>query len=229
MPSRNQSVHLLILKPPLLTKLLNGSKTQHRVLRKPGQWECPMVSGKSYPVKQKPDGEALTRILVTHDRIDTLAGITPKDAQLEGFKRRDEALRWYENEWGIFHPDDEISVDETPCWVITFELDSEERGRYLTAQAGRLAAADYESTGLDELDAGQVPDAEFVKRQVKDAHAREEAERAAERRRLERMALEDRLARVRKLAREKGLKMQRRDQSVLRSIESYERAVEREG
>lgn len=213
------------LKPPLLTKLLNGSKTQHRILRKPGQWECPMLTGNTYPVKQRPDGEVLTRIVITYDRIDTLAGITPKDAQLEGFKRVDEAVRWYENEWGIFHPDSEHP--EIPCWVITFELDSEERGRYLTAQAGRLAAADYESTGLDELDAGQVPDPEFVKRQVKEAHAREEAERARVLAQRERHPIDQRLGDALKAAKELGLATDGPVRSITRSVAYLEQRIDR--
>jgi hypothetical protein len=241
----------MILHPPLLSKVLNGSKTQHRIQRKPSQFECPMLSGKTYGITREPRGEWLTRIVVTHDRAGVLNDMTPKDAQLEGFKRVDEAVRFYENAWQVWDPE-----HRQPVWVITFELDPSESGRFLAPGTGyhtqrvgeefsaalldlspearqqaeedaaRRAAS--RARTVDPLDAGQVPDSAFVTQQAKAAHRHAEEQRAAAQSRLERMPLPDRVARVRTLVREKGIPHDRFDAAVIRQLEKMERRVERE-
>lgn len=208
----------MIFAPPLHHKVLSGQKTQHRVPRQPNQWE-PVRPGKVYGVQREKNGEWLARIVVRSFRADTLGGMTPKDAQLEGFTRRDQALAWYEEQWQVWDPE-----HAQPVWVVTFELEPEAE-RYLTAMAGRDLQPAYTTSG-DALDAGAVPPTMSLSTYTKDAHRRAAEEGAAREAERKRLPLPTRLAHALGEAEAKGIPIERQKASIAARIESLERRVE---
>ena len=245
----------MILRPPLLTKLLNGSKTQHRILRKPGQWECPMLTGHVYSVKQRVGGSVLARVKITSDRATKLCEITDEDARAEGFtsskrrRLRDEAINAYETEWQDFDPE-----HRQDCWVVTFER-VPESGRFLPrGPRGVRSWTDYARQGVgdkvdeallehdpelarrraanrgrsvDPLDAGESPELFDLERLTDDARAREEERAELEQAALERMTDGQRLDRARHLAVDRGIPVDHLLSAIRDRIRRMEERVER--
>lgn len=241
----------MIFPPPLHHKVLDGSKTEHRIPRTGD--DPPHKPGDVLPVKKDAHGEWLGRVVLRSIEPALLNEATTVDARREGFKRLDQMLINYETRTLTFDPEHAQKV-----WVVRFELDRTERSTFLTATAHASPGSDYsthrvgdqvedtllsigseEATAeaarraagraraIDPLDAGQVPPAFEVALYAARAEREREAEKSAEKAARDRMPLPERLARVLQAADEKGIPTDRARASIITRIESLERRVER--
>jgi hypothetical protein len=225
---------VIVRRPSLLSAILSGSVTRHRVVRKPQQFECPYRAGQWVDLQRTPGGQVVARVKVSHDRAASLADVTEEEAKAEGFERTrhrnaaGELAHYYENAWSVFDPDHRV-----PCWVLTWdEIDLDPTTRHLTPLAGAFpkydAVRDY-TTGEDKLEAGAVPPQASVEAYTEDAHERGDQARGAELDRLNRMPLGQRLDRVRDLAQTRGVACDQLLAGIKDRIERMERRVERGG
>jgi hypothetical protein len=209
----------------------------------------PVDAGQELAVRTKPGGPEKARVTVLDVTKQYLGDLTQQDAIAEGYRTRGEYARAFltdrKSKW---LQADERSDDEClerlthlyghwRMWVITFVL-FEDHSRFLSARPAKVrpgapakVAEDDESrgytSGADTLDAGEaVPDLD-LRRQTAEARDRDALRQKAYDDELlsEKRSLEERLARARKLAAERGVNVSSDVRVVEQRIERIERKI----
>ena len=123
----------MIFKDKLCQKVLDGTKTQTRRLRKDGDYQTywPMLcvfnrnarlrfrENQTYAVQPGRGKKAVGRIGIFKIRSEFLNAITHDDAQAEGVGR---SLAAFADLWDSIHPKGKRWEDNPKVWVLDFEL-----------------------------------------------------------------------------------------------------------
>lgn len=209
----------LILRPHLVGAIRRQEKTQH-LLRVAKHKVCPYKIGNSYAVQSIQHQEGIPRISSEKCRVRVVATwqssldrLTDEDAKQEGFDDLSQLIAW----WRQKH--NEGPMMDVPLHVVRFELDHEERLRYL----GKVGYTHSAAMAIPESEAAIGEG--LQERYSKEAQSRHTERETERRERWEAQRLSDRVRALESLPRSE---VGRYLLGIERRVEAAERRLRRE-